>query len=90
MSDPASYADDDLVYVDPAAKKVLGKVEFDERGNPKARPYPRDRGQAWRDFFPCGTYRGMKRAFRVGGKVAEEKGQATLDEVLPKFLNDAL
>lgn len=92
MSDnSASYNDGDLVYVDPAAKTVISQVEFDEKGNPKACPYPAKEGEhSWRERCPYGTYRSMKRAFRIGGKLVEEKGQATLDEVLPKLLNDTL
>lgn len=90
MSD-AAFSDDALVYVDPALRTIVGKVEFDERGHPKAHPYPAKEGeQSWRENCPYGTYRSMKRAFRIGGKMVEEKGQATLDEVLPKLLNDTL
>lgn len=88
--DSSSYSDDDLVYVDPALKKVIGKVEFDEGGNPKTCPYPKGGEHSWRERCPYGTYRSMKRAFRIGGKVMEEKGQASLDEVLPKLLSDVL
>lgn len=28
------YKDDDLVYIDPAKKAVVGKVEFDKNGKP--------------------------------------------------------
>ncbi len=36
----AAYQDDDLVYVDPQAKIVVGKVEFDAAGRPKPKPLP--------------------------------------------------
>lgn len=89
--DAASCNDDDLVYVDPALKEIIGKVAFDERGNPKVCSYPAKEGEhTSRDCCPYGTYRSMKRTFRIGGKVTEEKGQASLDDVLPKLLNDTL
>lgn len=93
MDDTSLFQDDDLVYVDPAAKAVLGKVEFDANGNPKTHPYPKgDAGgkHSWRMLCPWGRYSSMKRAFRLEGRVREEKAQATLDDVLPKLLNDTL
>ncbi len=129
-----AYQDDDLVYVDPDARAVLGLVQFDEKGMPKklARP-PREGAHVEEDdepaaagapvaaaiapipapapaaaplrgrgrdrrplvrkprvrYYPWGTYRSMKKIFKVAGKVPETRGQATLDEILPKALNEA-
>jgi hypothetical protein len=133
------YQDDDLVYVDPDARSVVGRVEFDDKGMPKklarpprefpaapgavaapaapaadagdddddepaAAPAPapaakggrgrgRDRERRPRKpkvrYYPWGTYRSMKKIFKVAGKVPETRGQSTLDEVLPKALNEA-
>ncbi len=121
----AEYKDDDLVYVDPDNRAVIGLVQFDERGNAKklARPprefpgattvddddepvavtpppasTPRGRGRGGRAerprkpkvrYYPWGTYRSMKKIFKVAGKVFEIRGQASLDDVLPKALNEA-
>ncbi|MBP9750517.1 MAG: hypothetical protein KBC95_01580 [Candidatus Peribacteraceae bacterium] len=141
-TDQPVYLDDDLVYVDPDARAVIGRVEFDEKGMPKklarpprefpmapaapgaatpapaapveadgddddepaAAPAPaaaakggrgrgRDRERRPRKpkvrYYPWGTYRSMKKIFKVAGKVPETRGQSTLDEVLPKALNEA-
>ena len=88
----SSYGDDALVYVDPDTKTVLGPVQFGKNEVPKSLPVkeasPEER--SWRKFYPFGTYRSMKRAFRLEGKVREEDSGATLDDVLPKLLNDTL
>ncbi len=132
-TDQPVYQDDDLVYVDPDARAVIGRVEFDEKGMPKklARPprefapatpgtpvpaatadadsddddepapapaAPQGRGRGGRErrprkpkvrYYPWGTYRSMKKIFKVAGKVPETRGQSTLDEVLPKALSEA-
>lgn len=124
----AEYKDDDLVYVDPENRAVLGLVQFDEKGmakklarpprefagtaasaasaddddEPAVAPAPatpaRGRGRGSRAerprkpkvrYYPWGTYRSMKKIFKVAGKVFEVRGQATLDEVLPKALSEA-
>ena len=92
--DDAPYQDEDLVYVDPETRTVLGRVSFDEKsGKPKSLPVKKEEGKegkySWRKHYPWGTYRSMKRAFRLVGKVWEEKGAATLDDALPKMLGDA-
>lgn len=92
--DDTQFQDDDLVYVDPETRTVLGPVQFDEKsGNPQSLPRKKEEGKdgaySWRKFYPWGTYRSMKRAFRLVGKVWEEKGEATLEDALPKMLGDA-
>lgn len=91
---PPAYSDDDLVYIDPDIREVLGKVEFDESGNPKSLPYvqKKEGGKkpSWRKHYPFGILRSMKRAFRLMGKQKEEDLELTLDEALPRMLNDQL
>lgn len=89
----ATFQDDDLVYVDPDTKSVLGPLEYGKNGNPKSIPYKEvesSGNKSWRKFYPWGTYRSMKRAFRLEGKVRDEGNGETLDTVLPKLLNDSL
>ena len=113
---PASgYRDDDLVYVDPENRTVVGRVEWSNSGKPKSLPMkeeveeeeePKDakdvkdqkgakgrRGRPMRRkrvrYYPWGTYRAMKRIYKIEGKVPEARGTATLDDVLPKALNEA-
>ena len=90
---PSDYNDDDLVYVDPETRTVIGKVEWDAKEQPQSKKYESKKEEGkkvWRKFFPWGTYRSMRGAFRIDGKRVEEESAETLDEVLPKMLNDTL
>lgn len=114
MTDAVKYMDDDLVYVDPETKTVVGKVEFGKDGLPKPKKYappiekvapvpaapvagkdakpgdkPAKRPRSFnRKFYPWGTYRSMKKVFKVEGKQKEPESNSTLDEVLPKALEN--
>ncbi len=99
------YKDTDLVYVDPDTRKAVGMVEFSRNDKPKSLPYaPSDeaivkRGGKpgsedakrfrWRKFFPWGTYKSMRRIYRLDGKPKDAEPNRTLEEVLPKALKDA-
>lgn len=95
------YRDDDLVYVDPETKTVVGRVEWGKNDKPKSLPYKRlesaaagkdakaDRGQFWRKHFPWGTYKSMRKIYKLEGKVKEAEPNKTLEEVLPKALSQA-
>ena len=121
------YNDDDLVYVDPDAKTVVGRVEFDDKGKakkrerpslvadvdddesdakiepkaeakPDAKPVPAPRGRGGRDrrpprkprtrYYPWGTYRTMKKIYKIEGKVFEAERTQTLDDVMEKALQE--
>jgi len=99
MSDPQTttqWLPDDLVYVDPDANAVVGKVEWNKNGNPKPFPYvskePTDpkaeRRRSWRKFYPWGTYRSMKNAFKVDGKPRKKEPTKTLGEVIEVALKE--
>jgi hypothetical protein len=111
-----AYKDDDLVYVDPEARTVVGLVEWNVSGRPKSllmkmpgedapeaapaapaaeakdgkppikgkdrRPPRRQR------FYPWGTYRSMKRIYKIEGKIHKEESNKTLDEVIEKALKE--
>ena len=87
-----SYQDDDLVYVDPVTKEVIGPVEFDKNGNPIKRKYEQSEKadkKSHRSHYPWGTYRSMCSAFRLKGKpVSDPEAEVTMDEYLPQVLND--
>jgi hypothetical protein len=96
-----TYKDDDLVYVDPETKTVVGIVEFEKNDQPKSLPYKpaalspekikageRPKG-FWRKMHPWGTYRSMKRIFKVEGKIKDPEPNKTLEEVLPRALAEA-
>ena len=84
--------DDDVVYVDPDTKTVIGKVEYGSDGKPISLKYDKkgDGVQSWRKFYPWGTYRSMKRTFRLEGKRAEEDEEGKFDDALSKLLNDSV
>ncbi len=103
----APYKDDDLVYVDPETRSVVGIVEWDKTGEKplskayvapviavdplKAKGKGKDESKRsfWRRMYPWGTYRSMKRIFKVEGKIKDAEPNKTLEEVLPKALNEA-
>lgn len=123
------YNDDDLVYVDPDAKAVVGRVEFNEKGvakklerpsfatdadddesDAKIDPAPsadsaaapakpaaakgrggRDRRPARKPrirYYPWGTYRTMKKIYKIEGKVFDAERTLTLDDVMEKALQE--
>lgn len=108
-TDTGTYHDDDLVYVDPDARSVVGRVEFKESGLPipkemvsqspmeddedtekstakvKARrPLRKPRKR----YYPWGTYRTMKKIYKIEGKVFEPERTLTLDDVMEKALQE--
>ena len=102
---PAAYTDDDLVYVDPESRTVVGKVEWGKNERPKSLPYvpvqeketspsvkpgKKERGGGFhRKYYPWGTYRSMRRIYKLEGKVKDAEPNKTLEEILPKALKDA-
>lgn len=121
-ADDAAYLDDDLVYVDPDAKTVVGRVTFDEKGNAKklerpsafaaetdddesdakiektdAKPVPKGKGggrdrrpprKPRKRYYPWGTYRTMKKIYKIEGKVFDAERTQTLDDVMEKALQE--
>ncbi len=98
---PSLWKDDDFVYVDPETRTVIGRVEWAREGIPilkkivAAAPATEEKGQKkerrfhGRDTYPWGTYRSMKRIYRLEGKVRDADVNATLDAILPKALSQA-
>ncbi len=96
---PSQYKDDDLVYVDPETRTVVGIVEWIKGEKPKSKAYvavaakdakPGERPKGfWRKFYPWGTYRSMKRIYKIEGKIKDAEPNKTLEEVLPKALAEA-
>ncbi len=93
-----TYDDTDLVYVDVEGKKVVGLVEWTPADKPKKLAMPERvekegdrprRGPRETRYYPWGTYRSMKRVYQLEGKVRKSDNSATLDEVLPKALEQA-
>ena len=126
ISTGTAYADDDLVYVDPDLKVVVGKVEFNEKGlakplampskfaepdtptapdtteadakpEPAAKAAPGGRGgkpdrrpprKPRTRYYPWGTYKTMKKIYKIEGKVFEAERTQTLDDVMEKALQE--
>jgi hypothetical protein len=106
---PALYKDDDLVYVDPDKRVVVGLVEWLPSGKPKALARPsfvnekdddeedttEKKGVVKRPvrraprirYYPWGTYRSMKRVYKLEGKMPREESPYTLDDVIEKALS---
>lgn len=99
MTDPqliAQWQPDDLVYVDPDANVVVGKVEWSKNGNPKSRQYVSkevsdakgERRRSWRKYYPWGSYRSMKNVFKVDGKPRKKEPTKTLEQVIDVALKE--
>ncbi len=97
-----TFGDHDLVYVDPESRSVVGRVEWTKTEKPKSRPYvvsetlqPSKEGKPgkktghFRKHYPWGTYKSMRRVYRIDGKMKDAEPNRTLDEVLPKALESA-
>lgn len=97
----AQYKDDDLVYVDPDTRTVVGKVEWTKADKPKSMVFVKDETKVelrkdgtprrgfHRKYFPWGTYKSMKRIYKLDGKTKEAEPNKTLEEILPKALESA-
>ncbi len=99
-----AYKDDDLVYVDPELRVVVGRVEFLPNGKSKplamkdktveadAEEDPKAKGRGGRPrrqrYYPWGTYRSMKRIYKIEGKIPKQESQHTLDEVIEKAVKE--
>lgn len=101
-----AYSDEDLVYVDPKLRIVVGRVEFLPNGKSKPLEMKEDtveapvvgtdedskekgRGRPRRvRYYPWGTYRSMKRIYKIEGKQMKEENHQTLDEVIEKAIKE--
>ncbi|MEK7218799.1 MAG: hypothetical protein AAB728_05035 [Patescibacteria group bacterium] len=100
MSDPtppqAPFKDDDLVYVDPENRTVIGPVEWSRAGNPKPKPKlmpeaegERTRGPRRKHYYPWGTYKSMKRVYQLEGKPKKVEGNMPLDDAMQRAAKEA-
>lgn len=95
---PVTYKNDDLVYVDPETRTVVGIVEWGKNGRPLSKLIPPAPPSAdvkgkkrsfQRKYYPWGTYRSMRKIYKLEGKMKEPEPNRTLEEILPKALNEA-
>ncbi len=100
MSDQ-KYTDEDFVYINPSRREVLGKVEWLPNGNPKKmektfaeedKDEEGGKGRKLRkrkkQYFPWGSYRTMKKLFRVEGKEKEIENYRPIDEAMKLAINE--
>lgn len=97
---PGTFRDDELVYVDPDTKTVMGRLEWSRNGNPKAMavkpsaPSPDKKGKdddrrRGRKYYPWGTYKSLKNVFKLEGKQRKAENTLTLNDILPIALEQA-
>ncbi|MFA7681591.1 MAG: hypothetical protein WCX61_01010 [Candidatus Peribacteraceae bacterium] len=90
----AEYSDTDFVYVDPKTRMVLGIVEWSKDGVPVPRimeekeegkgEQEKRRKRKTKRYYPWGTYKTMKRVYRLEGKEKNVEHSTTLDDALAK------
>ncbi|TSC79569.1 MAG: hypothetical protein G01um101425_500 [Candidatus Peregrinibacteria bacterium Gr01-1014_25] len=95
---PAAYRDEDLVYVDPEKRIVVGIVQWSNSGRPKSlqiegqaddeRAEKRGRRPRRQRAYPWGTYRSMKRIYKIEGKVIDTRPMLSLDEAIERCLQE--
>ncbi len=93
MSD-SPYADEDLVYVDPKKRMVIGRVEFAKNGNAKALLMPEEEVTEAKEgrrpriprkrYYPWGTYRSMRKLYKIDGGITEDDRRIPLDDAMEK------
>jgi hypothetical protein len=98
MSDP-SYSDEDLVYVDPDRRMVVGRVEFGKNGNAKPLLMPETESPASREgrparkprkrYYPWGTYRSMRKLYKIDGGVLEADRRIALEDAMDRCSKEA-
>ena len=102
MADEPTYTDDHFVYVDPRNRTVLGTVEWKSEGiavpmelpeleekGEKKRPDDRPRRKPKKRYAPWGSYRSMKRMYRLEGK-QDDSGQGEFNDVVARFEVDPM
>lgn len=89
-----TYQDDDVVYVDPGKREVIGKVEWQKNGKPKPLPMKEDPAKIRKGrirktyYYPWGTYRSMKKVYRLEGKIRDTERSMTLDQAIEKAMQE--
>ncbi len=92
-AESGTFRPEDLVYVDPDTKTVVGRVEYSRNGNPKSMPVKQapppvgkakdDERRRGRKYYPWGTYKSLKNVFKLEGKQKKAENTLTLNDILP-------
>ena len=95
------FSDDDLVYVDPQKKMVIGPIEFTKKGTVEkkemlvevestdASEKPKRRRSPKKRYYPWCSYKTAKKIYRVEGKYIEPDNHKPFEEVLSLALDHA-
>lgn len=94
--DEQAYKDADLVYVDPRTRTVIGKVEWSASGRPKSLPMKDDevvegddgKRHRRRRYYPWGTFRSMRRLYKIDGWRDTGDRQIPLEKAIEKAMNE--
>lgn len=95
--DEPQYNAEDLVYVDPRARIVIGKVEWTAAGKPKPLQMKDEESEEGEDgkrrrrvrYYPWGTYRSMSKMYKIGDwKAAQVDRMIPLDEAIEKAMKE--
>jgi len=98
MTSNRTYSDDDLVYVNPKEKTVIGPVKWTKDGMPIPLENTEDiqvelsdddekerkKRKRKKRYYPWGTYRSMNRTYRLEKKEREIESNLNLDEAMKK------
>jgi hypothetical protein len=85
----SKYSDDDFVYVDPQKREVIGNVKWDKSGNAIKMQFVEEGDKTSKksnkkSYYPWGTYRTMKKIYKLEGKMKDENASQSLDNALNK------
>ncbi len=95
-----TYQDDDFIYVDPDTRTAIGRVEWTTDGVPQPlqrreekkeeeeKTSGRRKERERKRYYPWGTYRTMKRIYKLEGKEKTSEPSMSLDEALQKAIQE--
>jgi len=93
------YNDDDLVYVDPTKREVVGLVKWDKNGNAirlekeevddAKENEKKKRGKQYKSYYPWGTYKTMKKVYKLKGTAKEDQVNQPFDEAFTRATKEA-
>lgn len=97
-----TYKDDDFIYVNPKTREVKGHVEWTKLGSAKPLPMDEEQPETQKEpedgkkirrcqrkrHHPWGTYRTMKKLYRLEGREKETEEHKSLEEALQKALKE--
>lgn len=98
MTEP--FRDDDLVYADPDRRVIVGRVEFAKNGNakplqvpdlpevPDAKTPKRAGKPPRKRYYPWGTYKTMRKLYRIDGGVEEQERNIPLEDAIMRSMKE--